>query len=292
MAVRVAVVPEGPQLAAGRVVELPGRGTTFLHELPGPPGAATVVLLHGLTATADLNWRASFDPLGRFFRVLAPDLRDHGRGVRSPALFSLEDCADDVAALADVVEVERLIVAGYSLGGLVAQLVWRRHPELVSGLVLCATAGDFRGLPMARLTLLAMPSFAVAIRLVPPMLQMGAELVGAALYGHVADDSTRRWMTAELRRTDLAAVMDAGYAAAAFTSRGWIDEVDVPTSVIVTTRDRVVPPSRQFRLARAIQGATIRPVEADHGACVTDPGLFVPALVESCRSVAQRSSTG
>ena len=55
----------GPQLPPGRRLELPGRGTTFIRDLEGPPGAPALVLLHGLSATADLNWFPSFFPLGR-----------------------------------------------------------------------------------------------------------------------------------------------------------------------------------------------------------------------------------
>ena len=87
------------RVPAGRFVELPSRGRTFVREHPGPHGAPTVVLLHGWTATAALNWRPSFGPLSDHFRVLALDHRGHGRGLRAADPFRLEDCADDVAAL-------------------------------------------------------------------------------------------------------------------------------------------------------------------------------------------------
>ena len=41
----------------------------------------------------------------------------------------LADCADDVAALVDELGVTKVIAAGYSMGGPVAQLLWRRHPD-------------------------------------------------------------------------------------------------------------------------------------------------------------------
>src|SRR5436305_3314555 len=91
----------------GGTVELPGRGRTFVRELAGPPGAPTVVLLHGLAATADLNWLPSYRPLARQFHVVALDHRGHGRGIRSARPFRLQDCADDVSALADVLGIDR-----------------------------------------------------------------------------------------------------------------------------------------------------------------------------------------
>src|SRR5437764_9940193 len=129
-------------LPPGRAVQLPGRGTTWVREAAGPPGAATVVLLHGWTATADLNWAPTYGPLSRYFRVLAMDHRGHGRGIRARRPFRLEDCADDVAAMADATDTDRFIVVGYSMGGPIAQLTWKRHRERVSGMVLCATRSE------------------------------------------------------------------------------------------------------------------------------------------------------
>ena len=134
-------------LPAGRFVELPERGRTFVRECGEPEGAPVVVLLHGWTATAALNWYPSFAPLANNFRVIALDHRGHGRGLRSRASFRLEDCADDVAALLGAVGVERCIAVGYSMGGSIAQLLWQRHPNVVDGLVLCATVATFHGTP-------------------------------------------------------------------------------------------------------------------------------------------------
>ncbi len=114
-----------------------------MREQPGPPGAPVLMLLHGWSATADLNWHHCFGPLAKQFRVLAIDHRGHGRGLRHTGPFTLEDCADDVAALAAQLGIERLIAVGYSMGGPIAQLLWQRHRSLVDGLVLCSTSAVF-----------------------------------------------------------------------------------------------------------------------------------------------------
>jgi 3-oxoadipate enol-lactonase len=101
-----------PDLPHGAAMLLPGRGTTFVRTVSGPVGAPTVVLLHGWTATADLNWFTCYEALGEHFRVVALDHRGHGRGIRSRKAFRLEDCADDAVAVCDVLGIEQFIPVG------------------------------------------------------------------------------------------------------------------------------------------------------------------------------------
>jgi 3-oxoadipate enol-lactonase len=129
----------------GTRVELPGRGSGYVYHSPAPPGAPTLVLLHGLWATGSLNWFPAFAPLAGRFGVAAADLRGHGRGIPVTGHFRVADCADDVAALVDALGTGPVILVGYSLGGVVAQMTWRRHPDRVAGLVLCATSRNFGG---------------------------------------------------------------------------------------------------------------------------------------------------
>jgi len=268
-----------------RLVELPGRGITRVWDYAGPPGAQTLMLIHGVTFTAELNWGKTFAPLAQHFRVVAIDLRGHGGGIGTGPRFRLEDCADDIAALAEVLGIGRFVAVGYSMGGMVAQLLYRRHPSLLSGLVLCATARNVLGSPAERLTALALPAAAAAIRWNPFLLPMSAEFLGMALLGPVDDPATARQARAELRRTTLATALSAIQAVCEFTSHSWIGEVDVPAAVVVTARDRIVPVTRQLRLARAIPGASVHEVDGDHAVCLTRPQLFAQALLQACWAV-------
>src|ERR1700712_406657 len=163
-----------PNLPPGREIEIPGRGTTFIRELPGPSAdAPTLMLLHGWTASADLNWFQSYDKLGEHFRVIALDHRGHGGGIRSRKVFRLEDSADDASALADVLELERFIPVGYSMGGPVAQLMWHHHPEHIVGLVLCATAVQFSSTREERLGFMGLTGLAAISRLAPAQSRVG-----------------------------------------------------------------------------------------------------------------------
>ena len=268
-----------------RLVELPGRGTTRVWECAGPDGAETLVLIHGVAGTAELNWGMVFAPLARHFRVVAADLRGHGDGIGLSSRFRLEDCADDVAALAGVLGIGRFAAVGYSMGGMVAQLLYRRHASVVSGLVLCSTASSVRGTPAEQLAAVAAPAMAAALRWNPFVQLMSAEASGMAMLGRIDDPAIASWARAQLSRTPLATVVSAMPAVCGFASDSWLGQVAVPAAVVVTTRDQIVPPGRQLQLARAIPGASVHEIDADHGAFVNAPQLFAPALFEACCSV-------
>jgi 3-oxoadipate enol-lactonase len=276
-------------LAPGTVLELPGRGRTCVIEMAGPPGAPTLILLHALATTAALSWYPSMHALAKNYRVIAFDQRWHGRGIRSET-FSLEDCADDVVAVADALGVERFTVVGYSMGGAVAQLVWRRHRSRVEGMVLAATARNFRGKPTERLwftiTNAAMRRYGVRAQL--GMERLAARLTDAPV-GLTADASkVGPWAMAEFRSTSFWSLLAAIDAVGKFESSAWIRRVDVPTSVIIANRDRFIPARRQHALAAAIPGAMSYEVEGNHAALVLGASEFVPALLDACASVTRR----
>ncbi|MCU1453368.1 MAG: catD 6 [Acidimicrobiales bacterium] len=276
--------PRTPWLPPGRTLHLDGRGTTFIREIAGPPGAPTIMLLHGLGATADLNWSSSYGSLAARFHVVAIDHRGHGRGIRN-APFTLEDAADDAVAVLDVLGIRHAIAVGYSMGGPIAQLMWRRHPERIAGLVLCATSREFSGKLREQVMFATVPLLQRLVRATPG-------LVGWALDHVRPSDALERplhqWGRQELALLSPAAVIEAAAALGRFSSQGWIGAVDVPTSVVVHLRDHVVPTRRQSLLAEAIAGATVHVVDGDHLAPVRDARRFVPALVRAIEDVAHQ----
>lgn len=286
MAIRDGGGVHSPTLPHGEALELPGRGTTFVRRLAGPEGAPTLVLLHGWTATADLNWFTAYEALGKRYQVVAIDHRGHGRGIRSKKLFRLEDCADDAIAACDALGIDQIIPVGYSMGGPVAQLMWKRHSDRVSGLVLCATSGYFVTSREERLSFMGLSGLAAVARLTP--LQARRWLT-AQLYLQRKTEQWEPWAIDEASMHDWRAVLEAGRAIGSFSSRSWIGEVDVPTSVVITMRDRVVPVRRQVRLFESIKGAEAFRVDGDHDAVVANADRFVPTLLRAAHSVVERT---
>lgn len=280
-----------PVLPPGEEIELPGRGTVLVRHWPGPTDRRTarrlppLVLLHGWTVTADLNWFRLYEPLGVRHEYAAFDQRGHGRGLR-PESFTLEDCADDVIALADVMGWPQVVPVGYSMGGTIAQLVAHRHPDRVAGLVLCSTAAVFSETRQDQLFFEGLLGITVrALKAAPPFLRqrVPGRLKSPDRYSPIAD-----WINDETSRHDAALIAEAGRAVGRFRSDGWLPSLDVPTAVVVTTEDTVVAPTRQRQLAASIPGATVHAVALDHQAAVGSPAAYFPAVDAALASVASR----
>jgi pimeloyl-ACP methyl ester carboxylesterase len=264
-----------------RDVDLPRRGRISIREARGPAGAPTVVLLHGLAATGRLNWYTAVPALAERFHVVVVDHRGHGRGIRTNH-FRLADCADDVVALADALGIATLVAVGYSMGGPIAKLCWSRHPDRVHGLVLCATAKHFIHPEAQGVASAVFPGMVLAARVIPTFFR--DRIVDRMVRG-IPPGERREYVRREMSGTDPATVLQATRALIRFSSHDWVGDIDVPTAVIVTTLDELVPPRRQYKLAAAIPNAKVYEVRADHLACVSAADRFVPALIHACEHV-------
>lgn len=116
-------------------------GRIALHYTNVGTGGVPVLLIHELGGSG-----ASFAALAGLLaptrRVLAPDLRGAGLSEKPPAPFSLDDCADDLAALLEALGITRCDVIGAALGCYVGLRLALRHPAMVRRLMVCAVAPD------------------------------------------------------------------------------------------------------------------------------------------------------
>ena len=273
-----------PWLPRGEIVHVPGRGEFFIRRHVHPdPTAPTVLLLHGWTASADLQFLAAYRALGEHYSFVGIDHRGHGRGFRSTQRFELDDVADDVAAVVRQLGITSVIALGYSMGGPVTLHLTRRHPELVAGLVVQATALEWRATLRERLMWRFLPVMGAALRswTQPWLLRRGVGVV-------IPDDSPfapyRPWMIAETMRGEPRVMVEAGRALSRYDARPWAASLDVPAGVLISTRDRLVRPRKQRELAAAL-GARVVEVPMDHLGAIELPDQFASATVELVSSV-------
>ena len=242
-----------------RTVNVSGRGEFFLRDSgETDPAAPAVMLLHGWTVSADLNWHTAYQPLiDAGYRVLAIDHRGHGRGLRAMEPFRLTDCAADAVAVVRALDLAPAIFVGYSMGGTIAQLIARDHRDAVSGIVLSGTSQHFQD-----------PETVKAWRWMGALklgLSISPRGVWRAGFRHAKIPHSQRtsWWLSELTRHAARDVAEAGRELGRFDSRPWLGSVSVPAATVITSRDRSVSPHNQHELAAAI-GATVFEVPIDH----------------------------
>jgi pimeloyl-ACP methyl ester carboxylesterase len=267
-----------PELPPARAIDLPGRGRVLARVVEGP---APVLLLHGWTLTADVNFCHLMPHLSG--GLIAMDHHGHGLGPQRRERFRISDSADDHIALLDALGIDKVIVLGYSLGGPIGLDLARRHPDRVAGLVLQATALRFD----SAVDKLTKP----LLRAIRPLTALGIGRTAPLRFlGDTRDRSpeTARlwpWLRRELVRSHPRTMVDVMLAEYAFDFRPYAAELaDVPTAVVVTTRDSAVPPRDQRYMARRL-GAEMIPVENDHDVFLADPPAYVAASLEAIAHV-------
>ncbi len=270
------------EMLPARTLIVPGRGEFFLRDSgEDDPGRPTVMLLHGWMVTADLNWHAAYDALvAAGYRVLAVDHRGHGRGLRAMAPFRLEDCAADAAAILRELGVGPSVVVGYSMGGVIAQLMARDHPDVMSGLVLSGTCQHFQD-PQTRRVWKWMGVVGVTLGLAPR--QFYRAWFRSAKLRLSAETA---WLLSELMRHEARDVAEAGRELGRFDSRPWLAALTrPPTAMVLTGRDQMVSPAKQRELALA-SGATVFEVAIDHLDVTDRADTYNPALISAVAAVA------
>lgn len=226
-----------------------------------------VVLSHALGLDLHM-WDAVADALAADWTVLRYDHRGHGRSPAEPGRFTVEDLADDAAALIrEETGGDPVHFVGLSMGGMTAQALAVRAPELLRSIVVAHSSAHY-------------PERAP--------WQARVEKVRAKGVAAIADGAVERWLTPGFRATpagdDAARALHAtlvatpaeSYAAACEAVAG-IDfresnrRIAVPALVVAGRQDLATPPAMSRQIADAIPGARLAEIDAAHIGAVERP---------------------
>ena len=227
--------------------------------------APTVVLLHGVTLTSRVWFRAMAD-LGTDHHVVAIDWRGHGLSVAGSDGFGLDVLARDLASVLEQLDVRNCVVVGHSMGGMaLMQLCADQRAvvqERVKGLMFLSTAAGEVGLATIPSALRGAVRGVLSQR--PLAKRASWTLPGDAGYSMVrvtfGEKPDPTWVE-EAR--DIVGEMDPEATAASFVpllshdaAKAFVG-LTVPVTVVVGTKDRLTPPAQARRIVGLIKQAKL-----------------------------------
>ncbi|MET0747475.1 MAG: 3-oxoadipate enol-lactonase [Rhizobium sp.] len=246
---------------------------TIHYQIIGAPADRPTIVFANALGTDFRIWRDVIVRLAGDFAIVLYDKRGHGLSDIGQTPYAIEDHATDLAGLLDMLSVKDAYICGLSVGGLIAQSLYQRRPDLVRGLILCGTA------PRIGTT------------------EVWDERIAAVEAGGVAslaDGILERWFTPAFRRPEntafagyrnmlvrqpaegyaatCAALRDADFTAAAA-------KIAAPTICIVGDQDGSTPPELVLALAKRIPDARYEIIRnAGHIPCVEQPEMLTEII--------------
>lgn len=271
---RFSVPQTNPLPIPGRTV-LVGEHEFFVREA-GPTDAPVLVLVHGWNLDGAMTFHRIIPALARRYRVIVPDLRDHGKSDWVRGSVDISELADDVAGILDGIGISGATVLGFSMGGMVVQELARRHPRHVAKMILAATAAR----PIPKIRPLARTAFWLTRGALRLSNAEAARVTGELLYRNGAVlDNHRRWMHEALRKRDADLYYEIGTAVWRFDSRSWVGRLTPPAMIVIPTEDEVVPPEVQYELVELLPAADlVELVGGYHESVMNRPDEYVEAI--------------
>lgn len=253
-------------LVEKRLVEVEP-GIRLAVNVSGSQDKPTIVFSNSLAASMGM-WDEVAEYLAPHARLVRYDTRGHGGSSAPEDGYSLERISLDLIAILDDLSIQRAVICGVSLGGLIAMWLGIHAPNRVDGLVLANTAASF------------------------PPASMWRERAAMARQSGVTsfvEPSLDRWVTADYRQShgprveELAAMIlqtsPSGYAGccevlAASSLLPELPRISCPVRVIAGRYDPSTPPDRASEIAMAIPQSNLVTLNAAHISCVEAPSAF------------------
>jgi len=278
-----------------------------VRSLPGPDGGSIsvigrgegppILLSHGVTLSSR-TWVKQMESLpDGGFRAIAYDHRGHGQSTLGEGGHTLDTLADDMRAVLEGLDLTDVVIVGHSMGGIAAQLLCLRHPEVaarrVAGMVLLST--------LSRTALAANRHLLRALERITGAAPDAGGLLGltnlgllVARIGFGADPQPSQ---VELTRQMIAACDPATRKAAPRALLGLdisreLQHIRVPALVVCGTNDVITPPAESRRIARRIPGARLELLDGGGHMLMLERAERVDELIVGFAREVQRGRPG
>ncbi|BCS53777.1 alpha/beta fold hydrolase [Geobacter sp. SVR] len=228
-----------------------GKGLWYEDHGQGP----AVVLLHGWCMSSAI-WQLQVQSLCRSFRIIAPDLRGHGRSEYDSGDCSLAQFSEDTAALIQYLDLEHVFLVGWSLGGQVALEATRLVRERLAGLVLvgatpCFTASESFPHGLGRMEADGM-ALKVRRNIVRALEGFTARMFSAGELDEPQRAEQVRRVLDRVPVPETSVALESLQSLADADLRPLLSAIDLPTLIINGDMDRICLPAASDYLARHI----------------------------------------
>jgi pimeloyl-ACP methyl ester carboxylesterase len=262
-----------PRMVHERRTTIGSRALRYFEAGSGRP----LVLIHAFPVSAEM-WRPQLDRVPDGWRFIAPDVRGFGAAAIEPGTTpTIDDYAADIIALMDMLRLDRVVMAGLSMGGYITFALRRLASDRISGLILADTRSQ--------------PDTAEALKgrraLLEKVRDRGVRAVIDELMPKLLGETSRRERADVLAHlTGLIEANAAGAIEAAIhalmsrpDSTPDLATIRCPTLVVVGEEDTITPVSEAEALQRAIAGSSLAVLpRAGHLSNLESPDEFSAAL--------------
>jgi 3-oxoadipate enol-lactonase len=248
-------------------------GVTLHYQTIGAPAGKPVIVFANSLGCDFRIWRDVIVRLAGDFAIVTYDKRGHGLSDTGETPYAMDDHVSDLEALLDHLQIGKAIICGLSVGGMIAQGLYARRPDLVQALILCDTAPKIGDTDSWNARIKAVEKGGIAA---------------------IANTILERWFTPEFRsaenpdfagyRNMLTRTPVEGYAGTGVAIRDtdYTREaklIGVPTLCVVGDQDGSTPPDLVLDMAKLIPAANYEVIAgAGHLPCVEQPEMLVNVM--------------
>lgn len=249
-------------------------GVTLHYRDEGPHDAPALVFSNSL-GTDFRIWDRLTPLLPAGWRTIRYDTRGHGLSEAPARGWSMEDLADELAGLLDGLGVRRAVICGLSIGGMIAQALAARRPDLARALILCDTAAKIGDAALWNARIEAVERDGIAAISGPILQRWFSARFHAERQGELG-----LWR-AMLTRTPVEGYVGCSAAIRDADLTGATARLRLPTLAVVGAEDGATPPALVEATARSIPGARFSVIDgAGHLPCIEQPAALAALIAD------------